>query len=111
MERLCFVINLFPGKEAEYDKRHDEIWPELTAAINEAGFRNYNIFRRDNHVIGVAECHPDVDTALAKIGATDVNTRWGEFFSDVISSMTDDSGDLIRYKQVWRLDETGHESL
>ncbi|MGZ3951605.1 MAG: L-rhamnose mutarotase, partial [Flavisolibacter sp.] len=29
MARLAFKMKMFPGKEAEYKKRHDEIWPEL----------------------------------------------------------------------------------
>ena len=29
MERACFYLRIFPGTEAEYDRRHAEIWPEL----------------------------------------------------------------------------------
>ncbi len=33
MERVCFYLRLFPGTEAEYDRRHAAIWPELAEAI------------------------------------------------------------------------------
>ncbi len=106
MERLCFVIHLAPGAEAEYDRRHDELWPDMREAIVAAGFTNYSLFRRGSEVIGYSECVPDVATVLANMGATDVNTRWGESLASVIDSMTDETGGLIRYTQVWHLDES-----
>ena len=37
-------LKLKPGMAAEYKKRHDEIWPELSQAIQRAGISNYSIF-------------------------------------------------------------------
>lgn len=37
-------MKLKPGVVAEYKKRHDEIWPELSAAIRAAGISDYSIF-------------------------------------------------------------------
>lgn len=37
-------LKLKPGMAAEYKKRHDEIWPELAAAIRQAGISDYSIF-------------------------------------------------------------------
>lgn len=39
MEKYAFKMKLAPGCEAEYRKRHDEIWPELLALLKEAGYR------------------------------------------------------------------------
>ena len=104
MERVCFTFELRPGTEDEYKRRHDEIWPDLVAAIRDAGLRNYSLFRRGSQVIAYAECHPDVATAFGKIGATDVNRRWSEWFEDVIVALTDEDGKLIRADEVWHLD-------
>jgi L-rhamnose mutarotase len=103
MERLCFLMNLIPGREAEYERRHDEIWPEMRDAVSAAGFTNYGLFRRGSTVIGYAECVPDIASVLATIAASDVNARWAESFADIIESMTDESGDLIRFAEVWHL--------
>ncbi len=27
MERVLFYFRIFPGTEAEYDRRHREVWP------------------------------------------------------------------------------------
>src|SRR5712691_8836433 len=96
MERICFTFEIRPGAEEEYKRRHDEIWPELVEAIRAAGIRNYSLFRRGTRVIAYAECHPDVATAFGKVGATDVNGRWSEWFEDVIVELVDEEGNLFR---------------
>lgn len=37
-------MKLKPGNAAEYKKRHDEIWPELSRALKAAGVFDYSIF-------------------------------------------------------------------
>jgi L-rhamnose mutarotase len=44
MQRLAFKMKLFKGQEAEYRKRHDEIWPELYDLLKENGISDYSIF-------------------------------------------------------------------
>ena len=36
-------MRLHPGAEAEYKKRHDEIWPELVDLLKDAGVSDYSI--------------------------------------------------------------------
>ena len=44
MKTVAFKMKLKPGTEAEYKKRHDEIWPELKSLLKESGISNYHIF-------------------------------------------------------------------
>ena len=44
MQRLAFAMKLLPGFEAEYQKRHDEIWPELARELTAAGVSDYSIY-------------------------------------------------------------------
>jgi L-rhamnose mutarotase len=104
VERLCFTFELRPGTEAEYKKRHDEIWPELVDAIKEAGFENYSLFRRGTQVVGYVECEPDAASAFAALGPNEANARWSKWFEDVIVSLTDEDGELYRLEEVWHLD-------
>ena len=39
MERFTWKAYILPGMLDEYIKRHDEIWPEMTQVLNEAGIR------------------------------------------------------------------------
>lgn len=43
-ERIAFRMNLRPGQADEYRRRHDAIWPELTALLKAAGISDYSIF-------------------------------------------------------------------
>ncbi len=44
MVRHAFKMKLKPGNEAEYKKRHDEIWPKLAETLREAGISDYAIY-------------------------------------------------------------------
>lgn len=103
MERTCFSFELEPGREEEYDRRHRAVWPELLDELRLAGVRNYSIFRHGTTVIGYAECTPDVATAFGKVGATEVNTRWADWFKGLIVGIA--GGDWqTSYTEVFHLD-------
>jgi L-rhamnose mutarotase len=104
MERVCFTFDLYEGAEAEYKKRHDEIWPELVTAIKEAGFANYSLFRRGTQIVAYAEVSPDLQTALGKLGTSEYNAKWATWFEDLIVNLTDAKGRLMSMTEVWHLD-------
>lgn len=104
MERVCFTFDLYEGAEAEYKKRHDAIWPELVAAIKDAGFANYSLFRRGTQIVAYAEVSPDLATALGKLGKSEYNAKWATWFEDLIVNLTDAKGQLMSMTEVWHLD-------
>ena len=56
-ERIAFRMNLYPGQAAEYEKRHDEIFPELAKALKDAGVSDYTIWLDPGEQPSVR--HPD----------------------------------------------------
>ena len=44
MKREAFKMYLKPGFEREYQKRHNEIWPELVKLLKANGVSDYSIF-------------------------------------------------------------------
>ncbi|QUT42073.1 L-rhamnose mutarotase [Bacteroides thetaiotaomicron] len=42
MKREAFKMYLKPGYEAEYEKRHAAIWPELKALLSKNGVSDYS---------------------------------------------------------------------
>ena len=40
----AFKMQLKPGVVDEYRRRHDEIWPELSALLSDSGIYDYSIF-------------------------------------------------------------------
>ena len=84
MERVCFLLQVRPDRLDEYRARHAAVWPDMLAALREAGWGNYSLFLRgDGLLVGYVES-PDFEAARAAMEATDVNARWqaemAEFF-------------------------------
>ena len=104
MERLCFVLKLAEGAEAEYDERHATIWPELSASIAAAGHSNYTLFRAGATVIGYAECRPDVETARANLSRTEISARWQRYMATLMDP-TNAHNRWVRATEVWHLPE------
>ena len=60
MVRKGFKMKLYPDMAEEYEKRHNELWPEMKEMIHEYGGRNYTIFLdRETNVLYIMETNPD----------------------------------------------------
>ena len=103
MKRACFGLRLYPGTETEYDRRNAEMWPDLVAAIGEAGIRNLSAFRRGTDVWQYAECDPDGATAFAKLGATSVNAKWNDSLRPIIAA----DGERIWFQEIFHANGGG----
>ena len=104
MERVCFLARVRPDRLEEYRMRHQDVWPEMRAALSEAGWGNYSIFLADDGLlVGYLEAG-DYRAALDAMAATDVNRRWqaemAEFF--VADGPPDQS--FVRLKEIFHLD-------
>src|SRR5436190_19812014 len=76
VERVCFLGRVKPERLAEYQARHEQVWPDMLAALREAGWRNYSLFLTgDGLLVGYLETQ-DYQAALDRMAATEVNTRW-----------------------------------
>lgn len=79
MRRFGQVIGLKPEAEEEYKRIHVKIWPEVEAAIREAGIRNYSIFLKDGMLFGYYEYHgPDeeFDARMAQLSKVSRESGW-----------------------------------
>ena len=83
MPGYAWVLEVRPGYEAEYLKRHDEIWPEMLVALRGAGIRNYNIFRHGLTLFGYFETD-DLEATKAYLRNSDVDKRWGEWMAPIM---------------------------
>ncbi|TIC85029.1 L-rhamnose mutarotase [Nocardioides sp. GY 10113] len=108
MPRYCFSLQVRPDRMAEYVERHEAVWPEMLAALDETGWRNYSLFLRedDGLLIGYVEAD-DLAAAQAAMDATEVNARWQaqmtEFFTGIDGRAPDQNFVLLR--EVFNLDD------
>jgi L-rhamnose mutarotase len=91
MVRKAFVIQTRPGMAAEYQRRHNPIWPELEEALKRHGVGNYSIFLREDtgELFGYLEVADEA--RFQQIAETDVCRRWWRYMTEVLISESDDS--------------------
>ncbi|MCM2430522.1 L-rhamnose mutarotase [Streptomyces sp. RKAG337] len=76
MRRVCFLLQVRQDRIDEYRRRHEAVWPEMTAALSAAGWHNYSLFlREDGLLVGYLET-ADFAAARTAMAATEVNTHW-----------------------------------
>jgi L-rhamnose mutarotase len=89
MQRIAFLMKLKPGNEEEYKRRHDEIWPEMLAALRAAGMHNYSIYLNGEQLFAYLEV--DDFERMTSILATDpINARWQKSMQSLIEVQADE---------------------
>ena len=103
MQRVAFKMTLYKGKEKEYKKRHDEIWPELSALLKQTGVQEYSIFLDEttNSLFGVLKI--DNPVKLDELPAHPVMQKWWAYMKDIMESNPDNSPVSIPLKEVFFL--------
>lgn len=101
MQRLAFKMKLHDGFETEYKKRHDEIWPELSALLKETGVSDYSIFLDvdTNNLFGVLKLKED--STMDDLPFHPVMQRWWAYMADIMESYADNSPVSIPLKEVF----------
>jgi L-rhamnose mutarotase len=84
MQKIAFLMRLKPGVEAEYKKRHDEIWPELSAALSAAGVRDYSIFLNEETLELFAVLKLTPDNKRETLPHLPVIRRWWDSMADLM---------------------------
>ncbi len=87
MRRICFTLQVKPERLEEYRRRHAAVWPDMLAALRDAGWHDYSLFLRDDGLLVGYFLTDDLDASLDAMEATDVNARWqaemAPFFADL----------------------------
>lgn len=102
-ERIAFRMNLFPGQAAEYEKRHDEIFPDLAQALKDAGVSDYTIWLdpESNHLFGILTRTDD--HTMAALPDTEVMKRWWKHMADIMETHPNNVPVQVPLKRVFHL--------
>ncbi|MDH3245739.1 MAG: L-rhamnose mutarotase [Saprospiraceae bacterium] len=104
MRRVAFTMKLKPGFAAEYERRHDEIWPELRKTLSEAGISDYSIFldKRSSTLFAVHKVSDDFDPTF--IPENPVVKQWWLFMADIMETNRDHSPVTEALDEVFHMD-------
>ena len=103
MKRVAFKMELYKGFEAEYQKRHDEIWPELKILLKDSGISDYSIFLDEatNYLFGVMNVSNQI--AVDDLPLQPVMQKWWAYMKDIMETNPDNSPVSIPLKEVFFL--------
>ena len=101
MHRQAFIMKLHKGFEAEYQKRHDAIWPELQALLKDSGIQEYSIFLDEatGNLFGYLQFNDPA--AQQTLPHQPVMQRWWHYMKDIMEVNADESPVSIPLKEVF----------
>jgi len=101
MTRIAFKMKLFPGYEAEYRRRHAEVWPELAALLKSVGVRDYSIFLDEETLLLFAYLQIEDESRLDETRTHDIMWKWWDHMKDIMEVHPDTSPVTKPLKEVF----------
>jgi len=103
MKTVAFTMKLKPGVIAEYQRRHDEIWPELTRALREAGISDYSIFLDEATLTLFAVQKQSDGNAAAALPNHPAVKKWWNYMAPLMEVNPDNSPVCGELRSVFHL--------
>lgn len=101
--RIAYRMNLNAGQAAEYERRHDEILPELAAALKDSGVFDYSIWLDSETFHLFAILTRAEDHTMDRLPDAVVVKRWWKFMADVMETDADNVPTQVPLKRVFLL--------
>jgi len=89
--KKAFKMKLYAGMAKEYEKRHNELWPEMKDMIHEYGGKNYSIFLDEDTNVLYGYIEIDSEEKWAESANTAICRKWWDFMSDIMETNADNS--------------------
>jgi len=99
-----FKMQLNPGKAVEYEKRHNELWPEMADMLRAHGGKNYSIFLDPDTNVLYGYIEIEDEELWKKVADTPINRKWWDFMADIMETNPDNSPVSHDLKLMFHLD-------
>lgn len=97
-------MKLKPSVAAEYKRRHDEIWPELSAAVRSAGISDYAIFLDEATLTLFAVQKQTDNNTAADLPRHPIVKKWWAHMAPLMEVQADHSPQCDNLREVFHLD-------
>jgi L-rhamnose mutarotase len=103
--RKAFVMSVNVGQEAEYEKRHRPIWPELEATLKNHGVVTYTIFLlpETRQLFGYVEFKDQAQ--WDDVAKTAICQKWWAHMKEVMPSNPDNSPVSTELHEVFHIEQ------
>ena len=99
--RNAFKMKLRPGCEREYQKRHDEIWPEMRRELEKAGISDYSIYLDEETSTLFAFQKLAPDNTAGDLPNSPVVRRWWNYMADIMEYDADNTPVVVTLREVF----------
>lgn len=99
--KTAFKMKLYDGMVEEYEKRHNNVFPELEELFKKAGVKEYSIWfdEETNMLFGFLDVEDE--NLWNSIPETEACGRWWEFMASVMETNEDNSPVSIDLQKVY----------
>jgi L-rhamnose mutarotase len=104
MIRKAFVMQVNPDAHAEYERRHNPVWPEMEAVLKEHGVHHYSIFLHPATSQLFAYVEIENEERWNAIASTEVCQRWWAYMKDSMPTNPDNSPKSQELESVFYLE-------
>ncbi len=107
MKRVGFLLKVKEDKIEEYKKHHEQVWPEMLAALRRTGWHNYSLFiRPDGLLFGYFETPHSFQSALDGMAQEPINAQWQAFMAPFFESADGSHADkmMVELVELFHLD-------
>lgn len=104
MIRKAFVMSVRAGQEAEYERRHRPIWPELEGVLKAHGAHRYSIFLHAETRQLFAYVEIEDEARWAAIAQTPECRRWWQHMRELMPTNVDGSPVAQELREVFYLE-------
>ena len=85
MQRVAFVMHVKEGQEAEYVRRHREVWPQVLADLERAGVEQMNIFMTGRQLFLYMEVDDYAEAARILVECPE-SVRWEAYMEPIMEN-------------------------
>jgi len=102
--RLGQLMHVYPDQYEEYERRHNNLFPEMRKALKEAGAHNYSIFLDKNTGNLFAYLEVDNIEKYNQISNSEACKKWWAYMDSIMDTNQDQSPVTFDLKEVFHLD-------
>ncbi|MBU7591503.1 L-rhamnose mutarotase [Metabacillus halosaccharovorans] len=103
MIRKGSIMFVYKDKYEEYQRRHDELWPEMEKELKEHGAHNYSIFLDEESGQLFAYLEIEDEERWNQMASTDICQKWWTYMEPLMETNPDNSPVSKELKSVFYL--------
>lgn len=105
MFKKSILMKVYPEMHEEYEKRHQEIWPEMVEGLKEHGVNRYSIYLDEETSLLFGYLEIENLELWDQFSSTEINQKWWRYMEPVMETNEDSSPVAKELRLVFSLEK------